>query len=81
MNPTTDPTNTEEMILMTDNGSTDAPKFTVTSSRAGYAHTEISGTYTGKATAADVEKAFFGHFGGCDARAWDGHFSCVRYDD
>lgn len=64
-----------------DTINTDAPKFTVTYSRPGYAHTELRGTYTGKATAADVANAFFGHFGGRNEWAKDGHFSCVRHDD
>lgn len=60
---------------------TDAPQFTVTWSRVGYAHTAIRGTYTGHATAADVAKEFFGYFGGRNAWAQDEHFSCVIHND
>jgi len=58
------------------------PVFTVTRSTPGYAHTKIEGTYTGDATEKDVKAKFYSpYFGGREARAWGGKFSCVRHDD
>ena len=60
----------------------DAPIFTVTESRSGYAHHTIQGTYVGKATAADVAKRFYHpYFGGRGAWARDGKFGCTVHDD
>ena len=57
-------------------------KFTVESSQCGYAHTRISGTYTGPATVKDVEKRFYhSYFGGRDAWCRDGRFGVVVHTD
>lgn len=60
---------------------TAAPVFTVTGTRPGHAHTKIEGTYTGHATAADVERKFFGAYGGREIVVGGGRFSCIRHDD
>jgi hypothetical protein len=57
------------------------PVFTVTGRFGGYAHEKLVGTYTGDATKADVEKAFFGPFGGRDAHAANGCFTVIVHAD
>lgn len=66
---------------MTD-GVDDKPVFTVTHRSAGYAHTRLSGTYTGKSTAKDVSDRFYhDYFGGREAWASGGSWSCVVHTD
>jgi hypothetical protein len=58
------------------------PVFTTTYREQGYAHTRLAGTYTGDATAKDVEQQFYhSYFGGRDAWAKDGQWSCVVHTD
>lgn len=56
--------------------------FNVTDTQPGYAHTRISGTYTGPATVEAVKKRFFhSYFGGRDAWCRDGKFGVVVHTD
>lgn len=48
----------------------------------GYAHVKLEGTYTGPATARDVERQFYHPlFGGREAWAYDGRWGCVVHTD
>lgn len=58
------------------------PVFTILHSSPGYAHTRVSGTYTGDATIEDVGKKFYHpYFGGRDAWCSNGEWGCIIHDD
>lgn len=56
-------------------------RFAHAPSYRGYGTEHLSGTYTGPATAKDVEARFFGPLGGREAWARDGQWGCVVYTD
>lgn len=60
----------------------DPVTFILDRSEPGHNHARLTGTYTGPATVADVEKRFFhAYFGGREAWVKDGRFGCVVHLD